>query len=1140
VPSPLATSATYNLTGADIGFTIRVAATATNTVGSATASSAQTATVVSSGSSPPPSTQPPVTDGLQLWFEADTTPYTDGQFVTNWADKSGFGRDLSSNFGISDAPVMRRNAINGRAAVEFDGVNSLLKTYNSTFTIAQPDTFFIVYRSLDADTNARAFVFDSRDSINREVFGRPSQSAIRMYANIDRDFPNVMYPFPSFQVWSGTFNGTSSSLYRNGSLFGVGNTGAASTNGFSLGGLSTDGPFGFDRSHSEVAEVLYYAGSMSLSDRLAVTNWLDQKYNVIGPPTAPGSVVAPTVTGTARDGQTLTTSDGFWSGSEPLTYTYQWRRCDTGGSNCTDIGGATSQSYTLTSAEVGSTVTVQVTATNSVGSASATAPVTGIVTPTLPVNTSVPTLSGIPREGSTLTTSNGAWAGTPAFTFTYHWVRCDAAGANCVTIPTATAQSYVLQPEDVGSTIRSESTAANAAGTTDASSAQTPVIVAAAAPAPPTLQPPVTSGLELWYEANTEQYADGQPVTIWQDKSGNGRNLSAFDAGAAPVIHRGAVNGRAAIEFDGSHSLLKTYNSTFTILQPTTFFIVYKSLDSNTSARAFVFDSRNSGSRQIFGRSGAGNAVMYGNLELVAPGITYPFANFQVWSGSFDGATSTLYQNGALEASGNAGASSLNGFTLGGLSTSAQYGYDLTHSQIAEILYYTGDLSMSDRQDITSWLDQKYGVIGPLTPPTVSTAPTISGTVQDGQTLTSTTGTWMGSRPLTYAYQWRRCDTGGANCVDIGGANSPSYALTATDVGSTITVVVTASNSVGFASSAAAVTAVVAPRPPSIATAPVVTGPPRENATLTTTNGTWFGTPPVSYTYQWQRCDAGGANCSPIPSANAQTYQLVTADVGSTIRAAVTGANTAGNATVSSAQTLVIVAAPGPVPAAQPPVTAGLELWFEADSVPYTDGQAVTTWADKSGNGRDLTAFTASQAPVLHQLGVNGHGAIEFNGTSSLMKTYGSTFTISQPDTFFIVYKSLDDATPGHLAYVFDSTAFATRQLFGLGPLQQTTMYANIDLHAPSTYPYAGYQIWSGTFNGASSTEWNNGVQIAAGPAGSSALSGLTVGALSTSAQYGYNYGHSLVAEILYYSGPMSDGDRAAITAWLNQKYAAY
>ena len=80
----------------------------------------------------------------------------------------------------------------------------------------------------------------------------------------------------------------------------------------------------------------------------------------------------PTISGTAQDGQTLTASPGSWTGTQPITYAYQWRRCNTSGASCADIAGATGSSYLATSADVGSTMRVVVTATNSAGTATAT------------------------------------------------------------------------------------------------------------------------------------------------------------------------------------------------------------------------------------------------------------------------------------------------------------------------------------------------------------------------------------------------------------------------------------------------------------------------------------------------------------------------------------------------------------------------------------------------------------------------------------------------------------------------------------------------------------------------------------------------------------------------------------------------
>lgn len=80
---------------------------------------------------------------------------------------------------------------------------------------------------------------------------------------------------------------------------------------------------------------------------------------------APGNTVLPVISGTPTVGSTLTTTNGTWTGTG-ITYSYQWKR---GGTN---IGGATSSSYVLVTADIGTTITAVVTATNAGGSTSAT------------------------------------------------------------------------------------------------------------------------------------------------------------------------------------------------------------------------------------------------------------------------------------------------------------------------------------------------------------------------------------------------------------------------------------------------------------------------------------------------------------------------------------------------------------------------------------------------------------------------------------------------------------------------------------------------------------------------------------------------------------------------------------------------
>ncbi|HEV8178798.1 MAG TPA: glycoside hydrolase family 25 protein [Gaiellaceae bacterium] len=92
----------------------------------------------------------------------------------------------------------------------------------------------------------------------------------------------------------------------------------------------------------------------------------------------PANVAPPQILGTEQAGQMLTSSVGTWTGS-PKKYAYRWRRCNAGGSSCVAIPHATQSHYTLTPDDIGSALSLVVTATGAGGSASATAATTGIV-----------------------------------------------------------------------------------------------------------------------------------------------------------------------------------------------------------------------------------------------------------------------------------------------------------------------------------------------------------------------------------------------------------------------------------------------------------------------------------------------------------------------------------------------------------------------------------------------------------------------------------------------------------------------------------------------------------------------------------------------------------------------------------------
>ena len=241
----------------------------------------------------------------------------------------------------------------------------------------------------------------------------------------------------------------------------------------------------------------------------------------------------PEISGTAREGETLRTSNGTWSNS-PTRYAYQWLRCDTRGDRCSPIRGANTASLRLGRDDVGDTLRVVVTASNASGSASAQSRATSVVDPdryrdrdrtaveapapaapttetpaaeptpaptapapapaaptvAAPVSTANPSITGEAVEGGTFTASAGTWSGSPT-AYAYEWKRCDASGGQCDRIrDAANSSTYVLTSDDVGHTLRVYVSATNAAGSGYEKSLKSEVVAAAPAPAPASTEEP--------------------------------------------------------------------------------------------------------------------------------------------------------------------------------------------------------------------------------------------------------------------------------------------------------------------------------------------------------------------------------------------------------------------------------------------------------------------------------------------------------------------------------------------------------------------------------------------------------------------------------------------------------------------------
>jgi hypothetical protein len=203
--------------------------------------------------------------------------------------------------------------------------------------------------------------------------------------------------------------------------------------------------------------------------------------------------VAPTLTGMTLDGQTMMLTSGTWDGTnmtgDQISYSYQWRRCDGAGLNCSKAftgppGPAgpsptlLSSGYTLQDADLGHIMVGYVTATNNEGAT----PVHSHTTSTVvtPGNTSAPTISGTAQAGQKLTESHGSWIPNSPTSYSYQWQDCDASGAGCSAIAGATAQTYTPTNADASHTLRVlESATAGGVTSSPATSAATGVVKAA-------------------------------------------------------------------------------------------------------------------------------------------------------------------------------------------------------------------------------------------------------------------------------------------------------------------------------------------------------------------------------------------------------------------------------------------------------------------------------------------------------------------------------------------------------------------------------------------------------------------------------------------------------------------------------------
>lgn len=185
-----------------------------------------------------------------------------------------------------------------------------------------------------------------------------------------------------------------------------------------------------------------------------------------GVPTKPANTVAPAITGTARVGETLTVTNGTWTGRPAPALSRKWL------ADGAEIVGATGLTYVLTEAEAGAKIKVEVTGASVAGSVVKASNETSVVT-LAPVNDVLPIITGTAQVGEELTATTGEWHGDATITYAYAWYADD------VVIEGQTAAAYTVLIGDLGKVITVKVTATNSAGAAVAESLPTDAVIAA-------------------------------------------------------------------------------------------------------------------------------------------------------------------------------------------------------------------------------------------------------------------------------------------------------------------------------------------------------------------------------------------------------------------------------------------------------------------------------------------------------------------------------------------------------------------------------------------------------------------------------------------------------------------------------------
>jgi hypothetical protein len=658
--------------------------------------------------------------------------------------------------------------------------------------------------------------------------------------------------------------------------------------------------------------------------------------------------VAPTISGTAAVGQTLTTTAPSWGNG--VTVSLEWY------SNGTDTG-ISGTSYPLTFNDKGNVLTVKATGsevgytTSSATSAPTAAVAAGTLTPVQP------TISGTAAVGKTLTATAPSWGPNVGLTLEWFSGTADTGDSTTTYTPVAGDRTNVITVVVTGS--RPGYTTA-----TSTSAATSPVVNGTLTPVAPTISGTPTVGKTLtatapswgsgptvtleWFSAGVDTYSSGTTYTVAPGDLGNQITVVATgtQTGYTTATQSSAPTAKVAAgtltSTTPTISGSPTFGNTLTAVSPASGWGPGTVIIGLQWLRDGVAIPGQTGTTYSLAATDVGHAISvqatgteigYTTLVATSSAVTIAPAVFTAtptptmsvpsaiqhrisagtsgWTPTPDSFTYLWYRDGISEPGASDDPSK---YQL----TPADFGHTITLAVVAIKAGYT---SVTTPKSAPSAPVQAFQPVF-----TNSVAPTVTGDYVVGSQLTAVNGTWDPS-PDNYSWVWAR-GTGDPNAggyTNIPNATNDTYTLQPADAGLSVIVRVTANKS-GYTPKTL-ITDESDPVADGTLTAgsPTITGTAQVGAPLTVVTGTW--TPGVTFEYKWMN----GSNPVPLQDSSSPTYTPVVADLGDDIFVKVVGTEAGYNQNIQVTPTTLPVAkgqfaTPVPLPTITGSAKAGSTL----------------------------------------------------------------------------------------------------------------------------------------------------------------------------------------------------------------------